>query len=179
MFHLTSYCNLTHADFSHSLLQTSGLGTKAASKRPQFPDHLKSASAAAATGSPLDTAKSPLPSAEDAGQSRQSAVRRNHERELRMVNATSKASVWRADMLAAQAEIKAGQARLKYAEKKYLSALDDIRSPSPSSSEGEPRAKRAKTAKARATKAKGKAKAKAKAQASNVEDAQSANRDAA
>jgi len=116
---------------------------------------------------------SPLPLVEDAEQSKQTLLQRNHERALHRVNAASKASVWHAEMLLAQAEIKAAQARLKYAEKKYTTALKDVSSSS-SSDEGQPCTKRAKTARTKTkVKARGMGKGKAKACAYDLEDIQS------
>ena len=116
---------------------------------------------------------SPLPLVEDAEQSKQMLLQHNHKCALCRVNATSKASVWHAEMLLAQAEIKATQACLKYAEKKYMTALKDVSSLS-SSDEGQPCIKRAKTARTKTkVKARGMGKGKAKACAYDLEDVQS------
>jgi hypothetical protein len=134
--------NYTLSNLVHYIAQKPGLLTRAAA----------AASKGALPSTPIDlTATLPI-SVEDDGLNFNISARDEHER--RKVRLASRLAISHAEIVLANAEIKAGQMRLKYAKREYQAVADDMTEEPPESTDGEPRTKRPKSSRGRGGKGK-------------------------
>ena len=124
----------------------------------QKPRLLTRAAAAALKGAPPSTpidltATSPISVEEDGFKFK---ISPRDERDQRKAHQVAQLAVWHAEKILAEAEIKAGQTRLKHAKRQYQAIVEEMGMGDVplGSTDGEPRTKRPKSSRGRGGKAK-------------------------